>query len=342
MRSDLSVPTMKDVARLAGVSPQTVSIVVNKKPGISKATRARVMEAIDELQYRPRFVARSLRTRTTHTLAFLVPDIANPSLAAMTSAAEKYAHSFGYNLVVYNSLGDVDRESAYVQMAVDRWVDGVLCVSVKNELISLYTLERAGIPAVVIDRIPEQYTKPAVIFENIKAGLIAAEHLLNLGHVYIAHISGPMDLRLARERLEGFRRAIVERGLQPGVCVTVEGNWECETGYKAMQSILASKPLPTAIFAANDRMAIGAMRALYEAGLRVPQDVSVVGLDDIEVAAYQVPPLTTIEQPFARMATLGVQMLLALLRGDELAEPRIVLEPALIVRQSTAPPRSDG
>lgn len=330
---------MRDVARLAGVSAQTVSIVVNNKPGISKATQARVMNAIEQLQYRPRFVARSLRTRSTRTIAFLVPDIANPSLAAMTSAAEKYAHSFGYNLVVYNSLSDVERESAYVQTAVDRWVDGVLFVSVKNELSSLDTLEKAGIPAVVIDRIPEKYTKPSVILDNVKAGCIAAEHLLNLGHTRIAHISGPLDLRLARERLEGFRQAILGRGLLPGLCVTVEGNWECETGYKAMQSILTCDPLPTAIFAANDRMAIGAMRALYEAGLRVPQDMSIVGLDDIEVAAYQVPPLTTIEQPFARMATLGVQLLLSLLAGHELAEPRIVLEPTLIVRQSTAPPR---
>jgi DNA-binding LacI/PurR family transcriptional regulator len=330
---------MKDVARLAGVSAQTVSMVVNNKPGISQATQARVAKAIGQLEYRPRFVARSLRTRTTHTIAFLIPDIANPSLAAMTSAAEKYAHLFGYNLVVYNSLSDVDREGAYVQMAVDRWVDGVLFVSVKNEPRSLDTLEKAGIPAVVIDRIPERYIKPSVILDNVKSGRIAAEHLLNLGHTRIAHISGPMDLRLARERLEGFRQAILGRGLLPGQCVTVEGNWECETGYRAMQTILTGDALPTAIFSANDRMAIGAMRALYEAGLRVPQDVSIVGLDDIEVAAYLAPPLTTIAQPFARMATLGVQLLLSLLAGDELTEPQIVLEPTLIVRQSTAPPR---
>jgi DNA-binding LacI/PurR family transcriptional regulator len=338
MRSDLSVPTLKDVARLAGVSTQTVSCVVNKKGGISKATRARVMQAIEQLQYRPRFVARSLRTRSTRTIAFLVPDIANPSLAAMTSAGEKYAHSFDYNLVVYNSLGDVVRESAYVQMAVDRWVDGVLCVPVKNELTSLDTLEKAGIAAVMIDRIPEKYARPSVIFDNVKAGRIAAEHLLDLGHARIAHISGPLDLRLARERLEGFRQAIIARGLPPGHCVTTDGNWECETGYKAMSNILTCDPLPTGVFAANDRMAIGAMRALYEVGLRVPEDMSIVGLDDIEVAAYQVPPLTTIQQPFAKMATLGVQMLLSLLAGEELANPRIVLEPTLIVRKSSAPP----
>ncbi len=329
-------PTMRDVARLAGVSVQTVSCVINGKPGITEETRARVQAAIEQLGYRPYSVARSLRTRQTRTIALVVSDIANPSFATMASAAEDYAHRFGYSLSLYNTHDDIEREAQYIRMATERWVDGVLFVSVKDYMNSLEALQAAGIPSVAIDRIPEHYTGPSVTLDNIKAGRIAAEHLLDLGHTCIAHISGPLELRLARERMLGFRQAIEERGITPGPCVTGEGNWECEAGYYAMQRLLDHTPRPTAVFAANDRMAIGAMRAIYEAGLSVPDDISIVGLDDIEVAAFQNPPLTTVRQSFAQLATLGVQLLLDIIAGKQPAQPKIVIEPTLIVRRSTA------
>ena len=171
-----------------------------------------------------------------------------------------------------------------------------------------------------------------------KAGRLAAEHLLDLGHTRVAHISGPLSLHLARERLAGFRQAFEARGLTAGLCATGEGHWECAEGYQAMQHILAGSGCPTAVFAANDRMAIGAMRAIAEAGLCVPQDISIVGLDDIEVAAFQTPPLTTVRQSFTQMARLGVELLFNVLAGTPPAQPHVVLEPVLIVRQSTAPP----
>jgi hypothetical protein len=172
------------------------------------------------------------------------------------------------------------------------------------------------------------------------AGRLAAEHLLALGHTYLAHISGPMRLQLARERHAGFAHAVEARGIQLGHCVGGDGNWGCEYGYRAMMNLLGCVPRLTGVFAANDRMAIGAMRAIYEAGSRVPDDISVVGLDDIEVAAYQSPPLTTVRQSFTELATRALQLLLEILDGKEPDQPHVVLEPTLIVRQTSAPPRA--
>lgn len=331
---------MKDVAREAGVSVQTVSAVVNDKPGITEGTRNRVLETINTLGYRPYTVARSLRTRKTRTISLIVSDIANPSFATIASVAEEYAHRHGYSLVVYNTHDDIEREGRYLQTAIDRWIDGVLFVAAQDRMDGLHDLQAAGIPTVAIDRIPEGYTGPSVSLSNVKAGRMTVEHLVSLGHTRIAHIAGPMHLSLSRERAEGFCATLRERQLDPVVIIASEGNWECASGYAAMQQILAQPSLPTAVFAANDRMAIGAMRATIEAGLRVPEDISFVGLDDIEISAFQNPPLTTIDQSFHELATLSVQLLLDLVAGDTPEHTRIVVEPQLIVRQSTAPVRA--
>ena len=328
---------MKDVAQAADVSVQTVSAVINRKPGITDGTRERVMAAVTELHYRPYSIARSLRTGKTRTIALIISDIANPSFSTMASAAEDYAHSFDYNLVVFNTHDDIEREARYLQTAIERWIDGILFVPAQDRMTGLDTLQAAGLPSVAIDRIPEGYTGPSVTLDNVEAGRLAADHLLDLGHTCIGHIGGPASLRLARERFQGFGRALAARGLACGPCASGEGNWECESGYAAMKQILAGHPLPTAIFAANDRMAIGAMRAVLEAGLAIPRDVSFVGLDDIEVSAYQNPPLTTIRQSFAELATQAVRLLLDLVDEKNPEQTQMVLAPELIVRQSTGP-----
>jgi len=328
-------PTMKNVAEVAGVSVQTVSAVINADARISAETSTRVLAAIQQLGYRPYSVARSLRTRRTKTIALVVSDIANPVFATMASTAEDHAHQHGYSMVVYNTRDNVEREESYMRTATDRWVDGVLFVSAQDQITSLNLLQTVGIPAVAVDRIPANYNGPSVTVDNVQAGRMAAEYLLNLGHTCIAHIPGPVELRLARERLAGFRQAIQVQGDACTFYISDAGNWECTAGYQAMQTLLARAPDLTAVFAANDRMAIGAMQAVYQAGLRIPQDISVIGVDDIEVAAYQIPPLTTIRQSFVELAQRGVQLLLDILQGKEVEQTQIVIEPTLIERQST-------
>jgi DNA-binding LacI/PurR family transcriptional regulator len=162
--------------------------------------------------------------------------------------------------------------------------------------------------------------------------------LLERNHRCFAHISGPLKLRLARERQRGFREALEDSGVSAKICASKVGDWGCESGYQAMRQLLENDPVPTAVFVANDRMAIGAIRAIFEARMSVPDDISIIGLDDLEVAAYQVPPLTTVRQSFAEIATLAVRLLLEILEGKEPEESQIVIEPVLIERQSTAPP----
>ncbi len=331
-------PTMKDVARLAGVSVQTVSVVVNDKAVVSPDTRDRILAAIEDLGYRPLAAARSLRTGSTKTIGLMVADITNPFFARMADAVEDHAHAAGYHVILYNTHSDPERERTYLHIAAQRWVDGMLFVTTTDTLHGLQSLRDAGIPVVAIDRIPHHYDGPSVTLDNHRTGELVAEHLLDLGHQRLAHICGPLDLRLSIERLESFDATIRARGLEPLPHAVGDAAWSCESGHAAMRELLSRDPAPTAVFASNDRLAIGAMRAAVEAGLRVPHDISIVGVDNIELAAYQTPPLTTVRQSLTDVATLATKILLDLLKGVEPAEPRVVFEPRLMIRESTASP----
>ncbi len=337
IRNDL--PTMKDVARIAGVSIQTVSAIINHKPGITQPTRDRVLAAIEQLGYHPYSVARSLRTRQTHSIALVVSDIANPFYATIASAIEEFAHNAGYSVMLHNTHNDISRETAYIQTISQRWIDGAIIVSTRNEVVGLDVLSSARIPVVAINHTPGTYDGPSVTTNNICAGRIAAEHLVGLGHHHISHIGGPIRLYLSHEREMGFFEVLRENGLQPIICPNNAGEWDCESGYRSMSQLLeCSQIRPTAVFAANDRMAIGAIRAIDQAGLRVPQDISVIGMDDIEYSAYISPPLTTVGQPIVKMALTAVDLLIKLLSGENPEKTRIVLNPELIVRGSTCRP----
>lgn len=328
---------MQDVADLLNVSKQTVSAVINNKPGITPATRARVFAAIEQVNYRMDWTARSLRTGRTHTIALIVADVASPLMGAMASAAEKRLYAERYNLVLYNTHDDLERELFSVDSIVQRSVDGVLFVSARDESTALEGVEAAGIPVVVIDRVPQSYSGPAVVLDNTAAGRLAADHLAGLEHTRCAHIGGPRHVHIARERLEGFKSGLESRAL-PAPLIEAADDWHVESGYAAMRRLLASQRTGrafSAVFCAGDLLAVGAMRALAEAGLHMPVDVSIMGLDDIEIAAYLTPPLTTISQSVERMATLGVEMLLGLLAGQEPPATHTRIEPRLIVRKST-------
>jgi LacI family transcriptional regulator len=327
--------TMKHVAKLADVSVQTVSAVINGKPGISKETTDRVRNAIDQLGYRPFSVARSLRTGSTRTIAMVISDIANPSFSTMASAVEDIAHAMGYTIVVYNTHEDFEREASYIRMATERWVDGMLVVPTRDHSESIAPLQKAGIPFVVLDRSLDGYRGPNVTLNHYRAGQMAAEHLLELGHRNFAHISVPLRLKLARDRQDGFCAVLNAQGIR-NIPVSESGGWTCQDGYQAMKILLSRIAPPSALFCASDRVAIGAMLALSEQGLSVPKDVSVVGLDDIEVAAYQIPPLTTIRQPFAEIGTRGVRLLIDMIHQREALQTEVLIEPELVVRQSTA------
>jgi DNA-binding LacI/PurR family transcriptional regulator len=328
--------TMQDVADLSKVSKQTVSAVINGKPGITEETRVRVLAAIEQTNYRMDLTARSLRTGRTHTVALLVTDISSPVLGTMASAAEERLYAQNYNLVLYNTRDDLERERFYVDSILQRSVDGVLFVSAWDESTALAKLHAAGIPIVVVDRVPQNYGGPAVVLDNVLAGRLAAAHLLALGHRRLAHIGGPAEVHIARERLNGFQAVLAAHGID-SLTVEQANDWHVESGCAAMQRLLARDDGFTAVLCAGDMLAIGAMHALRLAGRALPGDVSVMGIDDIELAAYLWPPLTTISQSISQMAVLGVDMLLEQMAGTLPEPPRVQITPELVVRQSTIP-----
>jgi LacI family transcriptional regulator len=328
--------TMRDVADLVGVSKQTVSAVLNGKPGISAETQARILQAVNTLGYRLDNVASSLRTGRTRIIALVVSDISSPFIGRLAVAVEEYASAAGYSLVLHNTHDDVARESSYFTVAVERKVEGVLFISTIDQSPGLELLRVRGIPAVAIDRIPDPYSGPAVMLDNVKTGRLAAEHLLELGHRHLAHISGPPTVRMARDRWQGFQETVAAQLELPLPQIETANGWDYADGYQAMQHLLAAGQPLTALFAAADTLAIGAMRAIQSAGLPIPQQISVVGVDDIDSAAYQNPPLTTVRQSITELARLSVQMLFDLLSGKEPMPATIVMDPVLVVRASTA------
>lgn len=331
-------PTMQDVANLVGVSKQTISAVINNKPGITEETRARVRAAIEKLGYRIDHTARSLRTGRTHTIALLITDVSSPFLSKIALVAEDYAYAAQYSLMLFNTRDDPAREVAYANAVIQRSVDGVLFVSAHGENIAVDHLSAAGVPIVAVDRIPQGYNGPSITFNNFAAGRMAALHLIGLGHQRMAHIAGPGFAHISDERLDGFRDILIANDCPEPVYDRAQGGWGIQNGYEAMQRVLARSRNFTAVFAAGDQMAIGAMRALREAGLDIPRDVSLISIDDIDMAAFVYPPLTTISQSIPEMACEGVNLLLELIQKKTPERDQIVIEPRLVIRQSTAAP----
>jgi LacI family transcriptional regulator len=332
-----SNPTMQDVADLVGVSKQTISAVINNKPGITDETRGRVLTAIDQLGYRIDQTARSLRTGRTHTIALVITDVSSPFLSKIAGVAEDYAFSAQYGLMLFNTRDDPEREIAYVNAILQRSVDGVLFVSARGEHKAVELLNQAGVPLVALDRTPNDYTGPSVTFNNQAAGRMAAEHLIGLGHQRIAHIAGPSFAHIAEERRAGFCQVLKEHGIPEPVVEYAQGSWGIMQGYEAMQRLMARNQDFTAVFSAGDLMALGIMRALREHGREIPGDVSLISIDDIDMAAFVFPPLTTISQEIPEMARQGVELLLDIIHKEQPEQEKIIIQPRLVLRKSTTP-----
>lgn len=329
-------PTMRDVADLAGVSLQTVSCVVNNTGAISAETRQRVWHVIEQINYRRDPIARSMRTRQTGLIGLLVLDITNPVLSVIASAVEAAAFARNYKIVLYNVGEDMSRQWEYLTASAEGLIDGLILVNAINHSETLAFLEKQEIKAVLIDCVATSQM-PSVAVDNVKAAYMATEHLIKLDHQRIAHLAGSSTLLIAQQRQQGYEQALNDYRLTyRKVLVSGQEQWNYQAGYETMRNLLASTPLPTAIFAASDEMAIGAYRSATEAGLRVPDDLSIIGFDDIDVAAYVVPALTTIRQPYLEIASSAVSLLLKLVADKPPKATQIFLPPELVVRQSTA------
>jgi DNA-binding LacI/PurR family transcriptional regulator len=338
-----AAPNGVDVARLAGVSQKTVSRVFNEEPYVSAEARRRVLEAAERLGYRRNNAARALASGRTRSIGVITLGTALYGPASLLMGVERVVRDTGYALRVVNTMeGDPAGLAGAVDSLLDQGVDGiVISEPIDEQGGGAAEPLRVDVPVLVIGAPPPPLTSPAVLTAGRGADLMAGaatEHLLGLGHVTVHHLAGPQRWFAAQDRLEGWRTALTSRGRD--VPPVVEGDWSAASGYAAGREF-ARDPDVTAVFAANDDMAIGLIRALTEAGRHVPDDVAVVGFDDIPVAAYVTPPLTTVRQPFDAVAHEGLERLVHAIENPD-ADPLPASAPPidLIVRASTARPPS--
>lgn len=334
--------TIADVAAAAGVSKATVSRVLNSSaPYMRAETRQRVERAIAELSFRPSSVARSLTSKRTHTAGMLISDVGNPFYADVFHGVEDVGLSAGYNVFLCNTNYDLQRGQALVHSLIDRRVDGVLILSSTMSAGWLEELACHTVPVVVVDwNVKAARQNLSAIRVDFRPGIQAAvAHLIELGHRRFAHISGPLQLPTSRVRRDAFLRALAGFDIATGEVPVVEGNLHVDGGRAAARHLLQLPQPPTAIFAANDLMAMGALAEARAQGLRLPADLSVVGLDDIWQAAQTEPPLTTVALPRYEIGSLAMQLLLDLLKSGpgQAAAPVIArVETQLVIRESTA------
>jgi LacI family transcriptional regulator len=318
-----------------------VSRFVNSAGPVAGLTGQRIETAVRALRYRPNGIARSLVLKTTHTIGLLLPDITNPFFPSLVKGVQLLANERGYVVLLCSTLGDEKSEEEYLKLLRAKQVDGILAVGLVLHRQQIERLAAAGIPFVSLDRNIDFPGAPLVQVNHRQSAMLATQHLLALGHRSIVHITGPLRLRVSRERLAGYLAALARAGVKPVRRLRITGDFTEESGYRDIERLLAESVSFTAVFAANDLSAIGVMAALKRHGRRVPEDVSVVGFDDIHLAAYTSPPLTTIQQPTFEMGRRAAQILIdAIEHGPRrVRATKTVFDGKLIVRSSTQPLR---
>lgn len=331
------VPTLDDVARAAGVSAMTASRALRGVAEVHPRTRERILRHAEAIGYRPHRWARSLVSRRSWVVGIVIPDISHSYFAEITAGIEKAPEMADYDLLLCHSRMDPVRERAEINMLLESRVDGLIVAS-EQDATMFRALREQRVPFVLIDRYFPRHRLPSVRVDDRAVGRLATEYLLRLGHERVAHIHGP-KVSTARLRYEGYRDALRRHRL-PGRREWVAGaTFDVAGGRAAMHSLLRQSPPPTAVFAANDASAIGAIVACREAGLRVPEDLSVVGAGNIEGYEHPIPFLTTIDWPRQELGQRAAQLLSALMAQPAHLPGDVVFAPKLLVRQSTAPPR---
>jgi len=335
---DTGRASIHDVAARAGVSVTTVSHTLNGTRYVSPAARARVEEAAHALDYVPSQVARGLKHNTTRTLGMLVPNNSNPYFAEIIRGVEHHCYAAGYSLVLCNSNDDPDRQAAYLRVLAERRVDGLVLVATGDDARVTSACADLRLPLVLVDREIERLSADLIEADHVAGAEMATGYLLALGHERVACISGPAELRPSEQREAGWLRALAAAGVTPRADELARGDFGPQGGAAAMRELLRAKTRPSAVFVCNDLMAIGALHAAHEEGIAVPGQLSVIGFDDIELAAYTMPPLTTVAQPKEQIGTGAAELLIERLSAGRSEARSVVLQPTLKVRASSGPP----
>ncbi|SQI43551.1 Ribose operon repressor [Leminorella richardii] len=327
--------TMKDVARLAGVSTSTVSHVINNSRFVSEPIRDRILSAVATLNYSPSAVARSLKAQSTRTVGMLLTSSNNPFFAEVMRGVEESCYERGYSLILCNTENDPERMKSSLETLLQRRVDGLILIcNERNPTLETLFFNYPDLPIVMMDWGPFSGACDVIQDNSLQGGLAATEFLISKGHRRIACITGPKDNVQAQRRLEGYRQAMKEAGLAAPDDYQIFSNFEFSGGLKAMSQLLALSEPPEAVFTCNDAMAVGVYLALSQSGLKIGQDVAVVGYDDIELAQYMTPPLTTVHQPTGELGRLAIDTLMHRLEGKNRETKTLALAPKLVERQS--------
>jgi LacI family transcriptional regulator len=327
-------PTSHDVARRAGVSQSTVSRALSGDPNVSEETRAKVVAAAEELDYSPDLVARSLITRKSRRVGVVVSNITNPFYPHLVDVLERDFSALGYNMLLFNEQ-DADEQQNFLELYQGRAVDGFVFASAVIGFAAADRIHQSGVPVVFLNRHIEDERFDRVVSDNRAGGRRAAEHLVDLGHRRIAQIAGPPETSTAHERDEGFRSTLEKLGLPLDAELNLSGPYEHATGLDGCRRLLALEEPPRAIFGGNDVIALGAGDAARSGGRRMPEDLSVVGFDDIAMSAWESIGLTTVRQPLAEMARVSAELLVEQLDGAPREPAERVFPTELLVRRTT-------
>ena len=313
-----AIPTLLDVARAAGVSTATVSRSLNNEATVAKATRDRVLKAVEALGYTPNFNARAIAAKRTHTIGAIIPTMENSIFARGLQAFQEALHDLGYNLLVSSSAYQPDREAEQIKALIARGADGLLLIGYERDSAVYEYLARRQIPTVLAWAFASDKDLAAVGFDNQIAMAELTNRVLDMGHRKLAYISGIVDGNdRAKSRLDGFSQALAQHGIDWASVPVIECNYDIEEGANAFEAHMTSSPRPTVVMCGNDVLAAGALARAKQMGLRVPDDVSITGFDDIELAKILDPPLTTVHVPHRLMGRTAAEILIRMVEGDD-------------------------
>lgn len=330
--------TIKDVAAIAGISYTTVSHVLNRTRPVSDEVRKKVEAAIAQLDYVPSAVARSLKAKSTATIGLLIPNSINPYFAELARGIEDYCERSGFCVILCNSDDNPEKQRNYLRVLLEKRVDGLIVSSVGGGDRFAESLSAVRTPMVIVDRDLEDISADLVRIDHELGAYLATSHLLELGHRHIACICGPAQTSVARMRLAGYRRAMHEAAIEVPEGWVIESDFTGPGGRQAAGKLLDGER-PSAIFAANDMIGIGTLRAAAERNVRVPADLSVIGFDDIQMSQYVYPALSTVGQSILQLGERAAELLLRRIatRGDSPVQ-QVIVAPSIVLRESTAPP----
>lgn len=327
---------LKDIARYLNISVSTVSRVINNKDRISPETREKVLKALKELQYRPNEAARNLKSRSATAIGVIVPDISNSFYSTVIKGIEGVARENGFSIILCNSDEDAERQEEYTELLLQKQIAGLIIATVGSNIDFFKKYSEQGIPVNFIDNLPKSKENfDFVAIDNIKASYELTNHLIKLGHKEIAIITGSLEETTAAERLEGWKKALSENSIAVRKEWIGVGSFKQESGYKVMKSFLKQANKPTAVLAANNFLAYGAIRALYDNGIRIPEDMAVVCFDAADPTGLIRPQITSIIQPAEEIGRIAVDIIIRKAQNPGLrVYKKVILEPTLDIRES--------